>query len=114
MALEKMSKISNKLFCESILNACAPAVQKHSHELLRWVRWMAKEIPRLKGEVEKLKGEGNDRIDAMMKLISEKETLEQNQRDLASETIQEREIASQMVRLKDEAEASLGQHKDEV
>ncbi|CAM6093880.1 unnamed protein product [Calypogeia fissa] len=75
---------------------------------------MAKEIPRLKSKVAKLKGEGDDRIEAMLKLVSEKETLEQNQRDLAKETIREREIASQAVCMKDEAEASISQYKDEV
>ncbi|CAM6127519.1 unnamed protein product [Calypogeia fissa] len=79
---EKMCQVTTKSFCQGLIDSLYPQVYNHSVELLRWSRFMAKEIGRLhnKEDNHDLKCKGlQDTIDRLTK------ELEGNKQSLLTE-----------------------------
>ncbi|CAM6126493.1 unnamed protein product [Calypogeia fissa] len=91
---EKMCQVTTKSFCQGLIDSLYPQVYSHSVELLRWSRFMAKEIGRLHDQEDNhdLKCKGlQDTIDGLYK---EKTDEDGNKQTLAKEILLERNIAS--------------------
>ncbi|CAM6126343.1 unnamed protein product [Calypogeia fissa] len=91
--VEKMCQVTTKSFCQGLIDSLYPQVYSHSVELLRWSRFMAKEIGRLhnKEDNHNLKCKSlQDTIDCLTK------ELEGNKQSLLTEVLLERNIASKV------------------
>ncbi|CAM6090003.1 unnamed protein product [Calypogeia fissa] len=91
---EKMCLVTTKSFCQGLIDSLYPQVHRHSAKLLRWSRFMAKEIGRLHDQ--------EDNHDLKCKSLQEtidrlSKELEGNKQSLLKDVLLERNIASKAV-----------------
>ncbi|CAM6086318.1 unnamed protein product [Calypogeia fissa] len=70
--MEKMSQVTTKAFCQGLLNSLYPQVHRHSAELLRWSRFMAKEVTKLNTQLDELQQKNNSHQAIVDQLYKEK------------------------------------------
>ncbi|CAM6104271.1 unnamed protein product [Calypogeia fissa] len=93
-----MSRISTKEFCDRLINSLYPQVHKHSAELFRWARFMAKEVANLNDQLDVLQAKLNDKSNQEeLEQLKEGEQWGTLQSNLANDVILERNVATQAV-----------------
>ncbi|CAM6093925.1 unnamed protein product [Calypogeia fissa] len=91
---EKMSEVTTKSLCQGLLDSLYPQVHRHSTELLRWSRFMVKEVTRLNTQLDKDQRKSKRLQKTIYQLYKEKAKGEGNRQALAKEVLLERNIAS--------------------
>ncbi|CAM6097588.1 unnamed protein product [Calypogeia fissa] len=86
-----MCQVTTKSFCQGLIDSLYPQVYSHSVELLRWSRFMAKEIGRLHNKEDNHELKCKSLQDTIDRLTKE---LEGNKQSLLTEVLLERNIAS--------------------
>ncbi|CAM6088806.1 unnamed protein product [Calypogeia fissa] len=88
---EKMCQVTTKSFCQGLIDSLYPQVYNHSVELLRWSRFMAKEIGKLHHQEDNHDLKCKSLQDTIDRLSKE---LEGNKQSLLKDVLLERNIAS--------------------